>query len=155
MNLSKKKEKELKLVYEAYWDYYLKGDAEAMQHLLDESYTQVGSAESEVFATKKDAVQFLFDTIDQVSGKLEMRNRTTKMESKDNVVLIHERCDLYALTDKEWVFYSKFRASTLLQEKKDGWKITHQHSSFPDTKTEEGQNVAIESSGSTGGQLRG
>jgi len=144
MKLSKKKEKELMLVYEAYWDYYLKGDAKAMQHLLDESYTQVGSAESEVFSTKKDAVQFLFDTIDQVAGKLEMRNRHTKVESQDNLVLIHELCDLYALADKEWIFYSKFRASTLLQEKKEGWKITHQHSSFPDTKTEEGQNVAID-----------
>ncbi|MBT8302114.1 MAG: nuclear transport factor 2 family protein, partial [Maribacter sp.] len=154
MKLSKKKEKELMPVYEAYWDYYLKGDAKAMQHLLDESYTQVGSAESEVFSTKKDAVQFLFDTIDQVAGKLEMRNRHTKIELQDNVVLIHELCDLYALTNKEWVFYSKFRASTLMQEKKEGWKITHQHSSFPDTKTEEGQNVAIDKIAEENSQLR-
>jgi len=144
MKLSKKKEKELMQVYEAYWAEYLKGNVDATQSLLDDSYTQIGSAESEVFASKKEAVQFLVDTIDQVAGKLEMRNRSTKLEQQDHLILIHEFCDLYALADKKWIFYSKFRASTLLQRKKEGWKITHQHSSFPDTKTEEGQNVAIE-----------
>ena len=155
MKLSKKKEKELMQVYEAYWVAYLKGNVDAMQSLLDDSYTQVGSAASEVFSSKKEAVQFLVDTIDQVAGKLEMRNRSTKLEQQGHLILIHELCDLYALADKKWIFYSKFRASTLLQEKKEGWKITHQHSSFPDTKTEEGQNVAIEKIAEENLQLRG
>ena len=144
MKLTKKQEQEIMQVYEAYWAEYLNGNVKGIVPLLDASYTQVGSAESEVFSSKKEAVQFLVDTIDQVSGKLEMRNRSTKLELQDHLILIHELCDLYALADKKWVFYSKFRASTLLQEKKEGWRITHQHSSFPDTKTEEGQNVAIE-----------
>ena len=144
MKLTKKQEQEIMQVYEAYWAEYLNGNVKGIVPLLDASYTQVGSAESEVFSSKKEAVQFLVDTIDQVSGKLEMRNRSTKLELQDHLILIHELCDLYALADKKWVFYSKFRASTLLQEKKEGWRITHQHSSFPDTKTEEGQNVAID-----------
>jgi signal transduction histidine kinase len=154
MKLSKIKKKELMQVYEAYWAEYLNGNVEAMQALLDDSYTQIGSAESEVFSSKKEAVQFLVDTIDQVAGKLEMRNRSTKLEQQDHLILIHEVCDLYALADKKWVFYSKFRASTLLQEKKEGWKITHQHSSFPDTKTEAGQNVAIEKIAEENKELR-
>ncbi len=109
MKLSKKKEKELMQVYEAYWAEYLNGNVDAMQALIDDSYTQIGSAESEVFSSKKEAVQFLVDTIDQVAGKLEMRNRSTKLEQQDHLILIHELCDLYALTDKKWVFYSKFR----------------------------------------------
>ena len=141
-------------VYEAYWAEYLNGNVDAMQALLDDSYTQIGSAESEVFSSKKEAVQFLVDTIDQVAGKLEMRNRSTKLEQQDHLILIHEVCDLYALADKKWIFYSKFRASTLLQEKKEGWKITHQHSSFPDTKTEEGQNVAIDKIAEENKELR-
>ena len=141
-------------VYEAYWAEYLNGNVDAMQSLLDDSYTQIGSAAGEVFVSKKEAVQFLVDTIDQVAGKLEMRNRSTKLESQDHLILIHEVCDLYALADKKWIFYSKFRASTLLQEKKEGWKITHQHSSFPDTKTEKGQNVAIEKIAEENSQLR-
>ena len=62
------------------------------------------------------------DTIHEVAGKLQMRNRSSKLEPQDGVVLVHERCDLYARTGTEWVFYSRFRATTLLQEKKDGWK---------------------------------
>ena len=44
---------------------------------MDNQYTQVGSAESEIFFDKKRAIKFLDDTINQVAGKLEMRNRET------------------------------------------------------------------------------
>ncbi|MGB5849905.1 MAG: nuclear transport factor 2 family protein, partial [Ignavibacteriaceae bacterium] len=144
MKLTKKLEKEVMEVYEAYWDSYLNGDVAAISTLLDESYTQVGSAETEVFANKKDAVQFLHDTIDQVAGKLEMRNRSTRLEKQNNFLLFHELCDIYALAEPEWIFYSKFRATTIMEEKKDGWKIIHQHSSFPDARTDEGENIAID-----------
>jgi ketosteroid isomerase-like protein len=135
MKLTKKLEKELMQVYDSYWDSYLNGDVPAISTLLDESYTQVGSAETEVFTNKKDAVQFLHDTIDQVTGKLEMRNRSTRLEKQNNFLLFHELCDIYALAEPEWIFYSKFRATTIMEEKKDGWKIIHQHSSFPDART--------------------
>ena len=154
MKLNKQQETEILLVYNSYWDNYIKGNVEAMQSLLDNDYTQIGSAEGEVFFNKKDAVQFVYDTIDQVAGKRQMRNRKTKLEQQDNFILIHELCDLFALSDEEWIFYSKFRASTLMQEKKDGWKISHQHSSFPDTKAEEGQNIAIDKIAEENIQLR-
>jgi signal transduction histidine kinase/ketosteroid isomerase-like protein len=154
MKLTKKQEAEILKVHEAYWHNYIHGDVESMIPLLDDNYTQVGSAEGEVFSNKKEAVQFLYDTIDQVAGKLEMRNRVTELEQQDNTILIHERCDLYALDGKKWIFYSKFRATTLMQEKKERWRITHQHSSFPDTKTEDGQNIAIDKIAEENQQLR-
>ncbi|MGB5377258.1 ATP-binding protein [Muriicola sp.] len=154
MKLTKKTAGEIMQVHEAYWAEYLKGNVEAMAALLDSSYTQVGSAESEVFYTKKEAVQFLHDTIKEVAGKLEMRNRKTSQESQDGLALVHEICDLYALDGKEWIFYSKFRATTLLREKKEGWKLIHQHSSFPDSKTDEGQNVAIDKIAEENRELR-
>ena len=154
MKLSKQQEKELMKAYNAYWENYLKGDIKSMASLLAKEYTQVGSAESEVFFNKKDAIKFLHDTIDQVAGKLEMRNRVIKPEQQGDFTLIHEQCDLYALAGKKWIFYSKFRASTLMQEKKGGWKFIHQHSSFPDTKTEGGQNIAIEKIAKENLQLR-
>ena len=142
--------------------------------LLDEHYTQVGSADGEVFSNKKDAVQFLHDTIDQVAGKMEMRNRVTTLEvletktkpktggvlsqsdpsGGDTPCLINELSDIYVLADGEWIFYSKFRASTLLQKRGKGWKIIHQHSSFPDPRTEEGQNMATEKITAENLQLR-
>ncbi|MBS1542551.1 MAG: nuclear transport factor 2 family protein, partial [Bacteroidetes bacterium] len=75
-------QKEILQLHEAYWNGYMKGDVKGMGALLDEGYTQVGSAETEVFSNKKDAVQFLRDTIDQVAGKLEMRKRHTRVETQ-------------------------------------------------------------------------
>lgn len=144
MKLTKNLEAEILRVYNAYWDGYLRGDVESMISLLDSGYTQVGSAETEVFSSKKDAVKFLNDTIDQVAGKLEMRNRSTELEQRGNLILIHELCDVYVLADAEWIFYSRFRASTLMRRARGGWKILHQHSSFPDARTGEGENIATE-----------
>ncbi len=154
MKLTKKLETAILKTYNSYWENYLNGDVEAMHPLLADEYTQVGSAEGEVFSNKKDAVQFLYDTIDQVAGKLEMRNRKTTLEQQENAILIHEFCDLFALANGNWIFYSKFRASSFLQQKKDEWKFRHQHSSFPDTKAEDGQNIAIDKIAEENLQLR-
>lgn len=154
MKLTKKLEAEILHVYNAYWDGYLRGDVENMTSLLDSGYTQVGSAETEVFSNKTDAVTFLYDTIDQIAGKLEMRNRSTKLEQRGNLILVHELCDVYALADAEWIFYSKFRASTLMRRTRGGWKILHQHSSFPDVRTGEGENIATEKIAAENQQLR-
>ena len=64
MKLSKIKKARLLQVYNSYWEGYLNGDVASMSKLLDNNYTQVGSAEAEVFSNKKDAVKFLHDTID-------------------------------------------------------------------------------------------
>ncbi len=142
LKLTKKLQTAILPVYNAYWERYLKGDVKGIASLLSEDYTQVGSAETEVFSTKKGAVKFLHDTIDQVAGKLEMRNRHTRLEQQGKLILVHELCDVYVLTGVAWIFYSKFRASTLMQKVRGQWKIVHQHGSFPDTRTGEGENVA-------------
>ena len=122
MKLTKQQEKELMLAYTAYWDSYIKGDVKTMITLLDDDYNQIGSAESEVFFNKKDAVKFLYETIDQVAGKAEMRNRIIKVEPLDEFILINDLFDIYVLIETELSFYSKFRASTLMQKKEEGWK---------------------------------
>ncbi len=154
MKLSKKTEAEILKKYNAYWKNYIQGDVEAMRLLLSDKYTQVGSAEGEVFSNKKDAVQFLYDTIDQVAGKLEMRNRNTRLELHGNLVFLHELCDVYALSGQDWIFYSKFRATTIMQEIKGVWKIIHQHSSFPDARTGENENIAIDKVSEENQQLK-
>ena len=154
MKLSKKTEAEILKKYNAYWKNYIQGDVETMRLLLSDKYTQVGSAEGEVFSNKKDAVQFLYDTIDQVAGKLEMRNRNTRLELHGNLVFLHELCDVYALAGQDWIFYSKFRATTIMQEIKGVWKIIHQHSSFPDARTGENENIAIDKVSEENQQLK-
>lgn len=143
MKLTKEQETEIIRSHDAYFDHYLKGNVRAMQDLLAEDYTQVGSAEDEDFFTKQEAVQFLHDTIDHVAGKLDMRNRRTKVEQLGKLFLVHERCDLFAWDGETWIFYARFRSSTLMKKTKDGWKFIHQHSSFPDIRAKEGENVAI------------
>ena len=154
MKLTKQQIEDARSAYELYWKSYLTGDIETIAALLVEEYTQVGSVENEVFFNKKDAVQFIVDTIDQVAGNLEMLNRITKSEPIDRLILFHEECDLYVLGDEGWFFYSRFRASSLMKEQKDGWKMIHQHSSLPDSKTKEGENIAIEKISEENLQLR-
>jgi len=154
MKLSQQKEKEIIQAYKVYFDSYVNGDIKSIVSLLDDDYNQIGSAETEVFFSKEDAIKFLHDTIDQVAGKTEMRNRFIKVDPLQELILITDLFDIYALMDTEWSFYAKFRASTLMQKKEDGWKFIHQHSSMPDTRTEEGDNIAIEKVNAENLQLR-
>jgi signal transduction histidine kinase len=133
-----------KSTHDLYWASYLNGDIGTLVSILDEQYTQIGSVENEVFSNKKDATQFVMDTIDQIVGYLQMRNRTTKIGEMDGLVLVTELCDLFVLSEDEWIFYSKFRASSLMKMVGDQWKIIHQHSSLPDSKAGEGENIALE-----------
>jgi signal transduction histidine kinase/ketosteroid isomerase-like protein len=130
--------------YHTYFDGYLEGNIDRIASVLDENFVQVGSAETEVFFNKTDALKFMYDTIDQVAGNLQVRNRDLRIEYYEKLALVSELCDLFALADGEWVFYAKFRVSTLLQEKAGEWKIVQQHSSFPDARTAEGDNIGIE-----------
>ena len=79
MKLSKKEEAAILDVYKTYFDSYIGGDIKTITSLLADDYTQIGSAEAEVFFNKKEAIQFLHQTIDQVAGKAEMRNRMLKV----------------------------------------------------------------------------
>ena len=144
MNHVEKLKLEILKLHDLYWFSYLKGDISVMTDLLSEDYTQIGSAEREVFFNKKEAVQFLYETIDQVAGNFEMRNRNTSVELLNDTFIVYELCDAYALVDGKWMFYNKFRATTFLKKKKFGWKFIHQHSSFADSGTSEGQNISIE-----------
>jgi len=154
MKLSKQQEKEIIQAYKVYFDSYINGDVKTVSSLLDENYNQIGSAETEVFFNKEDATKFLHDTIDQVAGKTEMRNRFIRVDPLEDLILVTDLFDIYALMESEWSFYAKFRASTLMQKKEDGWKFIHQHSSMPDTRTEEGENIAIEKVSAENLQLR-
>lgn len=144
MNRTEELKLEILQLHDLYWSSYLKGDISVMVDLLSDEYTQIGSAEREVFFNKKEAVQFLYETIDQVAGNFEMRNRNTSIELLNETFIVYELCDAYALVDEKWLFYNKFRATTLLKKKKLGWKFIHQHSSFSDSGTSEGQNISIE-----------
>lgn len=154
MKLSKDQETEITKVYKTYFDSYVNGDAGTIADLLDDDYNQIGSADGEVFYNKKDALKFLHDTIDQVAGKTQLRNREIRVDPLGGYYLVTDLFDIYVLIDKDWSFYARLRASTLMQKQKEGWKFIHQHSSMPDSKTPEGGNISIEKIAEENLQLR-
>jgi signal transduction histidine kinase/virulence-associated protein VapD len=154
MNISKQQEVAAIEAYKVYFDSYIGGDIDAITAMLNENYTQIGSAESEVFFNKQEALQFLNKTIDQVAGKAEIRNRVIKCEWLREYVMVIDLFDMYVLADDEWIFYSKFRASTLMESRDEQWRFVHQHSSVPDVRTDEGDNIAIEKISAENLQLR-
>src|SRR5436190_5774546 len=138
MKLTKKLQTEILKVYNAYWEAYLRGDIKAMASCLDDNYKVIGSGEGKIFFTKKEAIKYFKMTASQVAGKAEMRNRDIKMETIDELVLVTEQMDMFALIENEWTFYSKGRLTTMLHKTEDSWKIIQQHGSFPDTRADEG-----------------
>ncbi len=154
MKFSKEQEISAIDLYKVYFDSYIGGDIEAITLMLNEDYTQIGSAESEVFFNKEEALHFLRKTIHQVAGKATIRNRLIKCEWLQDYLMVIDLFDMYVLAEKEWVFYSKFRASTLMEYKEQQWKFVHQHSSVPDVRTNEGDNIAIERISAENLQLR-
>jgi hypothetical protein len=131
-------------VYETYWESYASGDLETFASTLDETYEMIGTSETEVCHTKADGIDFLKGQIEEVVGKVEMRNRQIEVLPVDQLMLVNEHCAIYVLADSVWNFYSKIRISTLLRETETGWKVVQQHGSLPDIRVQEGKTIAIE-----------
>jgi signal transduction histidine kinase len=154
MKLQPALEQEILTAYHSYWDSYLSGDIHTMETLLDDHYQQIGSAETEVFQNKPDAVQFLRDPIDQVAGKAQMHSRSIDISPLGEFILVNDFFDIYVLIGEEWRFYSKFRATSLMEKKNGKWLFLHQHSSMPDMRAVDGENLAIDTVASENLQLR-
>ncbi|MCL6257646.1 nuclear transport factor 2 family protein [Aquiflexum sp. TKW24L] len=114
-------------VYELYWDSYLKGDLEAFESTLGDTFEMIGSSESEVCHTKDDGIEFFKAQMHEVVGKTEMRNRQIDVLPVENLMLVNEQCKIYVLVAsdlpadrQDWNFYSKIRISTWLRETEEG-----------------------------------
>jgi len=144
MKIPRKPEKEVRAVYEAYWDSYFNGDMKTMASFIDDDFKVIGSTDGEVFFNKKETMKFYEDTTDQITGKVELRNRNIEEKLVDGLVLFTEMSDLYILIEDEWVLYSKVRLSSLLKKNEECWKFIQQHGSIPDSKAQEGEQVAFD-----------
>jgi ketosteroid isomerase-like protein len=154
MKLTKKLEAEVLKVYKTYWDAYLKGDMKTFASFLDDDLTVFGTAVSEVFRNKKETLKFYKTTADQLVGKAQIRNRTIIITPIDNSFLLNEECDFYALLENKWNYYGQVRISSILKNAGSGWKLAHQHASFPDSRADEGEQIAAEKIKAENLQLR-
>src|SRR6187399_1408141 len=141
MKLTKKLEAEILKAYTEIWDAYLRGDMRTFASILDENCYIIGSAAGEVFSNKKAAVKYYKSTAEQITGKAEFRNRKIKLMPVEKGFMVNEEADFYLLIDDQWTFYGPARISSLFHKKNNKWKVIHQHGSFPDSKTEEGEQV--------------
>src|SRR6185436_3197007 len=141
MKLTKKLEAEILKAYHEVWDANLRGDMKTFASMLDEDCYIIGSAAGEVFSNKKSAVKYYRSTAGQITGKAEFRNRKIKVMPVEKGFMVNEEADFYLLIDDQWTYYGPCRVSSLFHKKNNKWKVIHQHGSFPDSKTEEGEQV--------------
>src|SRR5690606_35547507 len=84
----------------------------------------------------------------------DIRNKKTQVISYDPYIMVHEFMDLFIKVEDEWTFYGNFRLSSLIQNTPGGWKVLHQHGSYPDSHTEQGEAFAFNKLKEENTQLR-
>ena len=155
MKLSKQDEKDLIQVYDSWWHSYLNGDVKTYDSYFAEDYRFIGSTNNEDYLNRKDTTKFFEDTSEQLAGKAELRNleRTINVIAKD-LVLVTDLGNGYVLSNSKWVFYSRFRFTSLIKKTKEGWRFTYQHFSAPDNKAQEGETLGTEQISKENRELR-
>jgi len=144
MILSKETEQEIRQLYQAYWDAYLSGDFETFASFLDDHIVIYGTAVGEIFSTKEEALAFYTATAEEMTGKAEFRNREISIQPVGDTIVIYEQSQLFILIEGTWTYYGFARITGIFEKKGNEWKLVHQHGSFPDSRTEEGQQIASE-----------
>ena len=154
MKLSKQEEKELLQVYDVWWVSYLNADIKTYNSYLDDDFRFVGSTDGEEFLDRKDTTAFFEATADQLAGKAKLENIDRTMEAFEGMVLFTDLADAYILDGTEWVYYARFRFTSLLRRTPNGWRFFYQHFSTPDVKAEEGETLGIDKISSENLELR-
>jgi signal transduction histidine kinase len=144
MKITKNLEKEILAVMDDYWGSYLKGDLQTWASYLPDNYLNIGTTKEEIWSSKKEIVDYTAMVIDQMVGMAEVRNKKTQIFPIAPYFMVHELGDLFIKVEEAWTYYAPARISSVLEKTKDGWKILHQHGSYPDSKTEEGEAFAFD-----------
>ena len=144
MRITKKLTAEIKEVMNTYWDSYMLGDLKKWASYLPKDYKNIGTTQEEIWNSKEEVVDYTLAVAEQMIGMAEFRNKETQIIPYDPYIMVHELGDLFVKIDGTWSFYAKFRLSSLLKKTTSGWKIFHQHGSYPDSKTQEGEAFAFD-----------
>ena len=144
MKITKELEAELIVVMNDYWDSYIRGDLETWASYLPDNYWNIGTNEEEVWTSKQEIVDFTKKVLSQLVGMVQIKDRHYSFMPVVPYIMVHEFGNLYIKSDKGWTFYSKMRLSSLLHKTDAGWKILHQHGSYPDSRLESGEFFGFE-----------
>ena len=123
MKLKKKQEKEVYKVYDTWLHSYLNADVETYNSFFDNDYHFIGSTNNEEFLNREETTNFFRNTADQLVGKTELRNEKRILEKFGELVILTHVFDAWFLNDNEWIYYGRFRCTSALQEKEEGWRF--------------------------------
>ncbi|TDQ17032.1 phospho-acceptor domain-containing protein [Algoriphagus boseongensis] len=144
MKLSPSEEQEILQLMEDYWNSYFEGNLEKWASYIPDHYRNIGTTQEEIWENKKQIVDYTRRIFDQMVGMADFRNKTAQVITYDPHVMVHEIGDLFVKAEEDWVYYAPFRLSSLLEKTEEGWKILHQHGSFPDLKAAEGEAFGLD-----------
>jgi signal transduction histidine kinase len=154
MKQAEKQEIEVLEVYESWLHSYLNGDVKTYDLFLADEYHFIGSTDNEDFLNRTDTTKFFEATAGQLAGKVDIKNNRRTIEKFNELYFITDLFDAYFLHGNDWAYYGKFRFTSALQEKKEGWRFIYQHFSTPDSKAVEGETLGTEQIAAENLQLR-
>ncbi|PWN05774.1 ATP-binding protein [Rhodohalobacter mucosus] len=154
MKITNELEAEINTMMDDYWGSYFRGDLEHWQSYLVDDYRNIGGTEEEIWNSKQEIVEYTHRVIDQMAGLTELRNVQRQIIPYDGYLMVHEFMDIFIRIEEKWTFYGKFRLSSLIQKIADTWKVLHQHGSYPDSHTEQGEAFAFDTLRKENTQLR-
>ena len=144
MKITKKLATEIKKFMDIYWDTYLKGDLKTWATFLPDDYRNIGTTKEELWNSKQEILDYTYSVMDQMRGMAELRDKKLDIIPYQGYFMVHELADIYVKGEDRWTFYAPVRVSTLLEKNKDSWLVLHQHGSYPDSRTEEGETFAFD-----------
>ncbi|NBB77329.1 MAG: hypothetical protein GVY02_08115, partial [Bacteroidetes bacterium] len=144
MKLTATQETEVWQVYDTWLTAYLNADAKTYDAYLDDDYHFIGSTNNEEFLKRNDATTFFESTGDQFAGIMDLRNEIKILEVFDTSVFITHFCDVWFINDEDRTYYGRFRLSSIMQKKNEGWRFIYQHFSMPDSKSDEGESIGFD-----------
>jgi len=66
------------------------------------------------------------------------------LEVFDTSIFITHFCDVWFINDEDRTYYGRFRLSSVMQKKNEGWRFIYQHFSMPDSKSDEGESIGFD-----------
>jgi signal transduction histidine kinase len=136
--------KELAQWLDTYWTTYLKGDIETWATFLRDDYRNIGGTKEEIWNSKQEIIDYTNSILDQMLGTVEFRNQEVELIPYGEYMMVHEFTDIYVKAEGEWILYSPFRMSSLLEKTDTGWIAIHQHGSYPDMKAMVGEAFSMD-----------
>jgi signal transduction histidine kinase/ketosteroid isomerase-like protein len=154
MKLTERIKTEVLEVYDAWLESYLSGDVETYDSYLDDACRFIGSTNNEEFLSRKEATEFFRVTADQFAGKMQLKNETKTVEAFGELLFLTHAFDCWFPGGADWLYYGRFRCTSVLRHTKDGWRFIYQHFSTPDSKAQEGETIGYDQISAENLQLR-